>query len=188
MSPSLSQLISAPTAKDYQPCAVDILSTPVGVLQLNANAYGLSHLTVVGSSRTEIPLKVASDDELARAKSHIEQAKAQLLDYFRGELTQFHLSLAPKGTEFQQQVWQALVQVGYGQSCSYGEIAQRIDRPKAVRAVGAANGANPIAIIVPCHRIIGKNGQLTGYAYGLTMKQQLLMLESTSKGAHFTLE
>ena len=114
MSPNLSQLISAPTAKDYQPCAVDILSTPVGVLQLNANAYGLSHLTVVGSSRTEIPLKVASDDELARAKSHIEQAKAQLLDYFRGELTQFHLSLAPKGTEFQQQVWQALVQVGYG--------------------------------------------------------------------------
>lgn len=85
-------------------------------------------------------------------------------------------------------MWQALVQVGYGQSCSYGDIAQRIDRPKAVRAVGAANGANPIAIIVPCHRIIGKNGQLTGYAYGLTMKQQLLMLESTSKGADFTLE
>ncbi|MGR6502968.1 methylated-DNA--[protein]-cysteine S-methyltransferase [Shewanella sp. Koi 1] len=188
MSQNLSQLISAPAVKDYQPCAVDTLSTPVGELQLNANAYGLSHLTVVGSNRTEIPLKVATDDELARAKSHIEQAKAQLQDYFRGELTEFHLSLAPKGTEFQQQVWQALVQVGYGQSCSYGDIAQRIDRPKAVRAVGAANGANPIAIIVPCHRIIGKNGQLTGYAYGLTMKQQLLMLESTSKGAHFTLE
>ncbi|MGL4746993.1 MAG: methylated-DNA--[protein]-cysteine S-methyltransferase [Shewanella sp.] len=188
MSTMLSQLLSAPTAKDYQPCAMATLVTPVGELQLNANAYGLSHVTVMGSSRTEILRRHTSEAEYARANEHIEHAKAQLARYFSGDLTQFNLSLAPKGTEFQRQVWQALIAVDYGQCCSYADIAERIARPKAVRAVGAANGANPIAVIVPCHRIIGKNGQLTGYAYGLDMKQQLLMLESTSKGAHFTLE
>ncbi len=88
--------------------------------------------------------------------------------------------MAPKGTEFQAQVWQALTELSYGHTCSYGDIAEKIKRPKAVRAVGAANGANPIAIIVPCHRVIGKNGKLTGYAYGLNMKQQLLSLEGES--------
>lgn len=181
------QLIAAPTNAAYLPCAVDTLVTSAGVLQLNANAYGLSHLTVE-SSTIDVPVVHGTEDEVNRAMVHIREAKAQLKRYFAGELFEFNLTLAPKGTEFQREVWQALLNVGYGQSCSYSDIAQRIGRPKAVRAVGAANGANPIAIIVPCHRVIGKNGKLTGYAYGLEMKQELLMLESTSKYASFTLE
>ncbi len=181
-------LIEAPTLAAYCPCAMDVLDTPVGRLQLHANAFGLSHLTVMNATRTAISLVQASNADTAKAMAHIQQTKAQLERYFAGKLEAFELSLAPKGTEFQRQVWQALLDVGYGKSCSYGEIAKTIGRPKAVRAVGAANGANPIAIIVPCHRIIGKNGKLTGYAYGLEMKQQLLMLESTSKGASFGVE
>lgn len=178
----------APNSAAYLPCAAERLVTPVGVLQLNANPYGLSHLTVVGSSRTDIPLVNRTEDEVNRAKAHIRETQAQLEDYFAGKRLEFDLALAPKGTEFQHQVWQALLALDYGQSCSYADIAEQIGRPKAVRAVGAANGANPIAIIVPCHRVIGKNGKLTGYAYGLEMKQQLLMLESASKRASFTLE
>ncbi|MGL4515804.1 MAG: methylated-DNA--[protein]-cysteine S-methyltransferase [Shewanella sp.] len=188
MNPSLLQLIRTPMVKDYKPLTMDTLATPFGKLQLKANAYGLSHLTMIGSSDTGIFLRHAIEAEYARAHQHIEQAKAQLTRYFNGDLTQFNLALAPEGTEFQREVWQALLTVAYGDSCSYSDIAQKIGRPKAVRAVGAANGANPIAIIVPCHRVIGKNGTLTGYAYGLALKQQLLMLESTSKLGHFTLE
>ncbi|MGL4711217.1 MAG: methylated-DNA--[protein]-cysteine S-methyltransferase, partial [Shewanella sp.] len=172
------QLSQAPSIAAYQPCAMDTFMSPVGILQLNANAYGLSHLTVVGSVRTEIALAKVSEDALNHAKAHIRETQAQLAGYFAGEPIAFNVKLAPKGTEFQRDVWQALLNVDYGQRCSYGQIAANIGRPKAVRAVGAANGANPIAIIVPCHRVIGKNGQLTGYAYGLAMKQQLLTLET----------
>ena len=113
--------------------------------------------------------------------SHLAQVKDELDAYFRGELTRFTVALDLHGTEFQQQVWRALQQIGYGRSCSYQDIACDISRPKAVRAVGAANGANPVAIIVPCHRVIGKNGKLTGYAYGVEMKQFLLDLEQRNK-------
>lgn len=178
MKHAIRQLSQAPSIAAYQPCAVDTFMSPAGILQLNANAYGLSHLTVVGSDRTEIALAKVSEDVLNQAKAHISETQVQLARYFAGELIEFNLKLAPKGTEFQREVWQALLNVDYGQSCSYGQIAEQIDRPKAVRAVGAANGANPIAIIVPCHRVIGKNGKLTGYAYGLAMKQQLLTLET----------
>lgn len=106
------------------------------------------------------------------------QTKSQLLEYFAGARQVFELPLAPKGTRFQRTVWQALVGLSYGSFTSYGELAIKIDNPKAVRAVGTANGANPIAIIVPCHRVIGKDGKLTGYAWGLAMKQQLLDLEA----------
>ncbi|WP_286670288.1 methylated-DNA--[protein]-cysteine S-methyltransferase [Shewanella acanthi] len=188
MNQTANTFKTVPYIAAFSPCAVDTLLTPIGMLQLNANAYGLSHLTVVGYERTEIPLVTASDTDVALANAHIHAAKKQLVRYFSGELSRFDVALAPKGTEFQRDVWQALMNVGFGQSCSYGEIANRIGRPKAVRAVGAANGANPIAIIVPCHRVIGKNGTLTGYAYGLVMKQQLLALESASAGASFTLE
>ncbi|MCL1091105.1 methylated-DNA--[protein]-cysteine S-methyltransferase [Shewanella profunda] len=188
MKHAIRQLIHAPSIAEYQPCAVDTFISPAGLLQLNANAYGLTHLTVVGSNRTDIALANVSDEALNQAKAHIRETQAQLARYFAGELVEFDLKLAPKGTEFQRDVWQALLNLEYAQSCSYADIAQQIGRPKAVRAVGAANGANPIAIIVPCHRVIGKNGKLTGYAYGLEMKQQLLMLESASTGASFTLE
>lgn len=109
---------------------------------------------------------------------HINNCKQQLQEYFDGNRTEFDLPLAAPGTKFQQQVWQALLTIAYGETCSYGDIAHKINNPKAVRAVGAANGMNPIAIVVPCHRIIGSNGTLTGYAGGLERKSWLLALEN----------
>jgi methylated-DNA-[protein]-cysteine S-methyltransferase len=105
-------------------------------------------------------------------------AMRQLDSYFAGEGRHFELALAPTGTAFQQRVWQALTEIPYGQTCSYGELAKRIGKPAASRAVGAANGLNPIPIIVPCHRVIGSNGKLTGFGGGLATKQFLLNLEA----------
>ncbi len=107
----------------------------------------------------------------------LEQAVAELQRYFRGEHITFTCPLDMHGTPFQLSVWHELCNIGYGQTCSYGDIARAIGHPKASRAVGAANGANPIAIIVPCHRVIGSNKTLTGYGGGLPMKSWLLSLE-----------
>lgn len=101
----------------------------------------------------------------------------QLAAYFERSLREFDLPLDMRGTEFQRQVWQALTGIPFGETRSYGQIAAQIGRPKAVRAVGAANGANPVPIVVPCHRVIGSNGKLTGYAGGLELKERLLALE-----------
>jgi len=108
----------------------------------------------------------------------IAQCIAQLDAYFAGQLKQFNLPLAPQGTPFQQRVWQLLQEVPYGRTDSYGNLAKQLGDVKTTRAVGTANGSNPIAIIIPCHRIIGANGSLTGYAGGLARKQFLLALES----------
>lgn len=102
---------------------------------------------------------------------------AQLRAYFAGELADFELPLAPEGTDFQRSVWDALLKIPYGATVSYGEIARAIGRPKASRAVGAANGDNPIPIVVPCHRVIGSTGKLTGFGGGLEIKATLLDLE-----------
>jgi methylated-DNA-[protein]-cysteine S-methyltransferase len=102
----------------------------------------------------------------------------QLQAYFRGELKEFDLPLAMEGTEFQIRVWNALCAIPYGETISYAQLAQRIGNPKAVRAVGLANGSNPIPIIVPCHRVIGSDGSLTGFGGGLSTKKKLLELES----------
>jgi len=108
----------------------------------------------------------------------LQQAKAQLQDYFVGQRRQFDLPLnLATGTAFQQAVWQALLSIPFGATCSYGQLASRIDKPSAVRAVGAAVGRNPFTIIVPCHRVIGASGSLTGYAGGLDRKTALLQLE-----------
>lgn len=104
-------------------------------------------------------------------------AMKQLGEYFSGERTHFELPITAKGTLFQQRVWDALMKIPYGETWSYQDIANEIDNPKAVRAVGLANGKNPISIIVPCHRVIGKNGKLTGYAGGIEIKEKLLQLE-----------
>jgi methylated-DNA-[protein]-cysteine S-methyltransferase len=101
----------------------------------------------------------------------------QLNEYFTGHRRDFDLPLAPRGTEFQLAVWNELQRIAYGDTISYSELARRIARPNAVRAVGAANGANPIPIIIPCHRVIGANGTLTGYGGGLHIKRALLALE-----------
>ncbi|ABE55810.1 methylated-DNA--protein-cysteine methyltransferase [Shewanella denitrificans OS217] len=170
-----------------------LVSSPVGQLSLKASDLGLTHLQVSCLEAVSNTLEVKSSTVLDRdlnapiekalvdqGRAHLELTLAQLTDYFAGKRQHFELPLAPKGTEFQRQVWQALSELNFGQVCSYSDIANTISRPKAVRAVGAANGANPIAIVVPCHRVIGKGGQLTGYAYGLAMKQYLLDLEGVS--------
>jgi len=107
----------------------------------------------------------------------LQEVADQLTAYFRGELTDFDLPVAAAGTPFQQRVWAALRRIPYGETCSYGELAAEIGSPTASRAVGAANGRNPVSIVVPCHRVIGSTGRLTGYAGGLTTKEQLLAHE-----------
>ena len=104
----------------------------------------------------------------------LARTAAQLTEYFAGERRDFDLALAPSGTEFQRTVWRALADIPFGTTCSYGDLARVVGRPSASRAVGAANGKNPIAIILPCHRVIGSSGELTGYGGGLPMKRWLL--------------
>jgi methylated-DNA-[protein]-cysteine S-methyltransferase len=111
------------------------------------------------------------------------EAVRQLGAYFAGRLRQFDLPLAPEGTAFQQRVWRALLDIPYGETVSYGELARRIGRPSAVRAVGAANGQNPLSIVIPCHRVIGSDGRLVGYGGGLPAKSALLALEQHVAGA-----
>jgi methylated-DNA-[protein]-cysteine S-methyltransferase len=108
----------------------------------------------------------------------VSEAIVQLHAYFEGKLTRFDLPLNPEGTPFQKEVWRELLKVLYGTVITYGELAKRIGRPNASRAVGAANGANPIPIIIPCHRVIGSSGKLTGYAGGIHIKEALLKIES----------
>lgn len=110
----------------------------------------------------------------------IKEAKEQLEEYFNGERKEFHLPLEPKGTEFQKQVWRALRKISYGTTKTYKEIAVEVGNEKACRAVGMANNKNPIAIIIPCHRVIGSNNKLVGYAGGLELKEKLLSLEKTT--------
>ncbi|HHX71501.1 MAG TPA: methylated-DNA--[protein]-cysteine S-methyltransferase [Clostridiales bacterium] len=107
----------------------------------------------------------------------LEEAQKQLSGYFAGERKAFSLPLAPKGTPFQQTVWQALLAIPYGETRSYAEIARAVEKPKAFRAVGMANNRNPIPILIPCHRVIGADGSLVGYGGGLSVKQALLALE-----------
>jgi methylated-DNA-[protein]-cysteine S-methyltransferase len=107
----------------------------------------------------------------------LKEAARQLESYFAGELKEFSLPLEPSGTDFMKQVWSALCEIPFGKTATYGEIAERIGRPKAARAVGLANNRNPIPIFIPCHRVIGADGSLTGYAGGLDMKKKLLDLE-----------
>ncbi|HZS86107.1 MAG TPA: methylated-DNA--[protein]-cysteine S-methyltransferase [Chloroflexota bacterium] len=156
------------------------LATQVGRLHLYGTADGLMTVVLPNESREAAERRLcrllgplAVDDDVA---AH-ERALQQLAEYFAGRRQAFDLPLAMLGTPFQQRVWQAVAAVPYGQTRSYGEIARAIGRPAAVRAVGAANGANPLPPIIPCHRLIGADGGLTGYGGGLGMKAWLLELE-----------
>ena len=111
----------------------------------------------------------------------LEEAARQLEEYFAGQRKEFSLPLAPKGTEFQLRVWQALLQIPYGETRSYGELAAMVGNPKACRAVGGANHRNPLSILIPCHRVVGTKGSLTGYAGGLAIKEFLLKLVSEAR-------
>ncbi|MCA9049009.1 MAG: methylated-DNA--[protein]-cysteine S-methyltransferase [Planctomycetaceae bacterium] len=146
--------------------------TPVGRLLVAGDTAGLRY--VLFDDDAAIPSDwVESDDLLA-------EPVRQLTAYFSGELREFRIQLAGQGTEFQRRVWQELLKVPYGSTASYGQIAAAIGQPKASRAVGAANGRNPISIIVPCHRIIGSTGNLVGYGGGPERKRTLLALEGIS--------
>lgn len=145
--------------------------SPTGPLLLAGDEQGLRMLYMDSHQRW------TPDDEWVEATRELDTVCRQLDEYFEGRREVFDLRLAPQGTTFQQQVWQALQHIPYGRTWSYAELAQHIENPRAIRAVGTANGANPISIIIPCHRVIGSNGTLTGYAGGLARKQALLELE-----------
>ncbi len=154
------------------PYRYQMLPTPCGPLLLVINEQGLCHVDFCHSPHP-VQLEESWQPDEAALAPYAEQFSA----YFAGRLHVFELPLAARGTEFQQQVWQTLTRIPYGQTRSYADIADTIGNPKAVRAVGAANGRNPLAIIVPCHRVIGRDGSLTGYAGGLAIKQWLLAHE-----------
>jgi methylated-DNA-[protein]-cysteine S-methyltransferase len=145
------------------------LPTPFGPIRLRADAAGLRELAFA-----------ADADAAAAAPARaglLGEARDQLEAYFAGERTAFELPLAPVGTPFHERVWALVSAIGHGETASYGELAARLGVPTAARAVGAANGRNPIAIVIPCHRVVGARGALTGYAYGVDRKAGLLALE-----------
>lgn len=149
------------------------MESPIGELLLTGDGHALRGLHMRQGRR---PVAVGAD--WLEADHAFEEVRAQLTDYFAGRRTSFDVPLQLEGTTFQREVWRGLLEIDYGETISYGELARRIGRPRAVRAVGLANGRNPIAVIVPCHRVIGADGTLTGYGGGLESKRLLLDLES----------
>lgn len=150
----------------------ELLRSPVGELLLVGNEQGLKILSFQDGRHPQ-----AIDPQWEKDRKPFQLVISQLEAYFKGCLTRFTVKLSPGGTNFQQGVWKALRRIPYGKTVSYGDIAKQIGNPHASRAVGAANGQNPISIIVPCHRVIGANGKLVGYGGGLPIKQSLLALE-----------
>jgi methylated-DNA-[protein]-cysteine S-methyltransferase len=147
----------------------DFFDSPIGPLVLVSDDDALAHLHLPKNGKAG---HVAP--EWQRSPARLREVRAQLAAYFSGKLLTFDLPLAPQGTPFQRAVWNQLVQIPYGDTTSYIELARRLGKPSAMRAVGAANGANPLAIIVPCHRVIGANGTLVGFGGGLPAKRWLL--------------
>lgn len=156
------------------PCEYKLMPSPVGQLTLVARNGKLAAILweTERANRVRLGELVEVDDSPA-----LLQAERQLNEYFAGTRDRFDLELDFEGTEFQKKVWAALLTIPFGETRSYSQIATQIGSPKAVRAVGAANGRNPISIVAPCHRVIGASGQLTGFAGGLEAKQYLLTLE-----------
>jgi methylated-DNA-[protein]-cysteine S-methyltransferase len=145
------------------------INTPLGIAHITGDENGISVISV-------------SDEGIVSAEipSVLQNAVTQLNDYFQDNRTHFDFKLNPKGTEFQQKVWQALLEIPYGKTCSYMDLSKKLGDVKAIRAVASANGKNPLWIVVPCHRVIGTDGSLTGYAGGLWRKKWLLEHESPS--------
>ena len=143
---------------------VHTVDTPIGPLLLSADEGRLSRWS-------------SARDHVQQQRAAFRRGRAQLRAYFAGELERFELPLAPSGTDFQRSVWDAVAEIPYGGTTTYSELAAKIGRPGAWRAVGAANGRNPLPVIVPCHRVIGAAGALTGYGGGLQRKRLLLALE-----------
>jgi methylated-DNA-[protein]-cysteine S-methyltransferase len=155
-----------------------LMDSPVGMLTLVAGETGLS--AVVWENDDPHRVRLGNPCE-SREHPVLVEAEHQLHHYFAGDRQSFDLPLEFVGTDFQRKVWNALLAIPFGQTRSYAEVASAISHPRAVRAVGAANGKNPISIIAPCHRVIGSNGHLVGYAGGLAAKQYLLALEGAQR-------
>jgi len=149
-----------------------LIQTPLGIAKLKGNKEGLGSITVLDTDKAEVTTIIPEV---------LEDAVYQLKEYFAGERKVFNLELNPQGTDFQQRVWKALLKIPFGKTQSYLQLSKTIGDVKAIRAVAAANGKNPLWIIVPCHRVIGSDGSLTGYAGGLHRKKWLLEHESPVK-------
>jgi len=156
-----------------------MIETPLGALRAEADDHGVTVLQFNAP-----PISTNATNRV------LDQLRAELSEYFSGQRAEFTVAVNPAGTEFQKRVWNELVRIPFGKTISYHELAERIGKPTAGRAVAQANGANPICILVPCHRVIGKDGRLTGYSAGLERKRFLLGLEQgqTIDSASFTLE
>jgi methylated-DNA-[protein]-cysteine S-methyltransferase len=144
------------------------LKTPLGIAEIHGNEAGISKILITGE--TSVPSEEIPEE--------LKDAVLQLEAYFKGELKEFSLKLNPEGTPFQKKVWEALKEIPYGETCSYLELSKNLEDVKAIRAVAAANGKNPLWIVIPCHRVIGSDGSLTGYAGGLWRKKWLLDFEN----------
>lgn len=153
------------------------IDSPVGRLSLIASGRGLVAVLWENDWPGRVRLPPLTPDE---HDAILTQAERQLSEYFAGQRTTFDLPLDPRGTPFQRAVWAELLKIPFGQTTSYATIAASLGKPKAVRAVGAANGKNPLSIVTPCHRVIGRDGSLTGFAGGLAVKAWLLELEKPS--------
>lgn len=154
----------------------DFYQSPHGKMLLVASEDGLSR--VYFDQQKYFP-QINAEWRQDAGNVFLRQARRELAEYFDGKRKRFEIALAPEGTKFQRAVWQAIYKVGYGKTITYGELARSAGNPGSARAAGAATGRNPISIIVPCHRIVGSNGSLTGYAGGLDRKRALLALETS---------
>lgn len=161
----------------HLPIFYTTLSSPLGTVCIAGTSQGLIRVDFQHGERP-----VQYDPTWQESPQALAQAVQQLQEYFHGQRQQFTLPLAPVGTPFQQRVWQELQRIPYGTTCTYSTLAQRLRMPQAARAVGHANGRNPIAIVIPCHRVIGRDGRLRGYAGGIGLKQRLLAHEGAWPG------
>lgn len=153
------------------------IRSPFGPVTIAANERGVTRIRLSGTPDAASDAALSPGGPESEAARLLRQAARELGEYFAGKRQTFTLPLAPAGTDFQQQVWAALRTIPYGETRTYGQIAAQIGRPAACRAVGMANHCNPLAIVVPCHRVVGSSGNLTGYAWGLGLKERLLALE-----------
>jgi methylated-DNA-[protein]-cysteine S-methyltransferase len=158
------------------------MPSPIGDLKLVASETGLVAILWANDRPRRVPLTGLVEDDHQKI---LVETERQLNEYFAGKRNEFSIPLDMRGTPFQQDVWRALRAIPFGNTLTYGEIAKQLGRPTASRAVGAANGRNPVAIVVPCHRVIGSTGKLTGFAGGLDAKAHLLNLETTNPALSF---
>ena len=148
-----------------------VIETPVGILEIKGDAEGLASVLFKDSDDVVVSEKIPKE---------LQDSVNQLQDYFEGKRKEFNIKLSPEGTDFQKKVWKQLEGIPFGKTATYQQMANQLGDPKVIRAAASANGKNPISIIIPCHRVIGSDGSLTGYAGGLHRKKWLLEFESPS--------